>query len=232
MKNFCLIGSFDKWDWILYLSKIIKKMGKEVLVIDATKEQKARYIVPFVQPTKSYITRFEEIDIAIGFESYEEIERYVGSIEEKKMKYDYALVNVDNPELFLNFHNEDTVKSYFVTSLELYAIRKGLETIQEIKQPIPITKVVFSREMNEHDNDYIDYLSLGYKVMWEEDAIAFPYDTQNLECMMENEKRSKISMKGLTQTYKDSLEYMILQMIPNIDLAQVRKITKKLEKEG
>ena len=86
MKNICFIGAFDKLDLILYIAKTINELGKKVIVVDATQIQKAKYIVPTINPTKSYITRFEDIDIALGFESYEEIERYIGFTEEQKMK--------------------------------------------------------------------------------------------------------------------------------------------------
>lgn len=232
MKNICFIGAFDKLDLILYISKILKKMGKEVLIVDATEQQKARYIVPTISPTKSYITRFEDIDIAIGFESYEEIDKYIGFTEEKKMNYDYALVNIDNQELFENYYNQDTLKNYFVTSFEVYSIKKGLETIRKITKPIPITKLVFSREADENDNYYLDYLSLGYKIMWEENIINFPYDTQDLEAMIENQKNFKVSLKGLTQAYKNSLEYVLIDMIPNIDVMHLKRTIKIIEKEG
>lgn len=232
MKNICFIGAFDKLDLILYLSKIIKGLGKKVLIIDSTQLQKARYIVPTINPTKSYITRFEDIDIAIGFESYEEIERYIGFTEDQKMKYDYALVNIDDAENFENFNNQDTLKNYFVTSFELYSIRKGLETIRKIEKPIKITKILFSREINENDNYYLEYLSLGYKIIWEENKINFPYETQDIEAMIENQKNSKISIKWLTQAYKDSLEYLIIDMIPNINITNLRRIIKNIEKEG
>lgn len=232
MKNICFIGAFDKLDLILYLSKIIKCLGKKVLIIDSTQLQKARYIVPTINPTKSYITRFEDIDIAIGFDSYEEIERYIGFTENQKMKYDYALVNVDNQENFDNFNNTDTLKNYFVTSFDLYSIKKGLETIKKIEKPIKITKVLFSREMNENDNYYLDYLSLGYKISWEEKRINFPYDTQDIEAMIENQKNFKINIKWLTQAYKESLEYLIIDMIPDINITNLRRIMKNIEKEG
>lgn len=232
MKNICFIGAFDKLDLILYISKILKKMGKEVLIVDATEQQKARYIVPTISPTKSYITRFEDIDIAIGFESYEEIDKYIGFTEEKKMNYDYALVNIDNQELFENYNNQDTLKNYFVTSFEVYSIKKGLETIRKITKPVPITKLVFSREADENDNYYLDYLSLGYKIMWEENIINFPYDTQDLEAMIENQKNFKVSLKGLTQAYKNSLEYLLMDMIPNIDVMNLKRAIKIIEKEG
>ena len=232
MKNICFIGAFEKWDLILYISKIMNAIGKKVLVIDATEIQKARYIVPTMSPTKSYITRFEDIDIAIGFESYEEIERYICDIEGHKMKYDYALVNVDSQELFENFNNSNTIKNYFVTSFDLYSIRKGLETIRKISKPIPITKILFSREINEEDDYYLDYLALGYKIIWEENKINFPYNTQDIEVMIENQKIFKIRIKGLSQQYKECLEYVFADIIPDINIINLRRIMKNIEREG
>lgn len=232
MKNICFIGAFDKLDLILYVSKILKSLGKKVLVVDSTNLQKAKYIVPSINPTKSYITRFEDIDIAIGFDDYEEIEKYIGFTEEKKMKYDYALIDIDKQENFNNFNNANTIKNYFVTGFDLYSIRKGLETIKQIQKPIKITKIVFSREINQEDDYYLDYLSLGYKIMWEENQINFPYETSDIEAMIENQKVFKIRIKGLSMQYKDSLEYLIMDMIPDINLNNLRRIMKNMEKEG
>ena len=120
MKNICFIGAFDKLDLMLYTSKVIKELGYKVLIVDATSMQKARYIVPTINPTKSYITRFEDIDIAIGFNSYDEIERYIGFTEDQKMKYDYILVNVDDAPKFENFNNESTLKNYLTTILTIF----------------------------------------------------------------------------------------------------------------
>ena len=232
MKNICFIGAFDKLDLILYIAKIIKELGKKVIIVDATQLQKAKYIVPTINPTKSYITRFENLDIALGFESYEEIERYIGFTEEQKMKYDYALINIDNQDTFNNFNNQDTLKNYFVTSFELYSIRKGLETIKKIQNPIKITKVLFSSEIDENDNYYLDYLSLGHKIIWEENNINFPYETKDFEVMIENQKNSKIKIKGLTQQYKDNLEYIVSEIMPNESAINIRRIMKNIEKEG
>ena len=232
MKNICFIGAFDKLDLMLYISKIINNLGKKVLIIDATKLQKSRYIVPTINPTKSYVTRFGDIDIAVGFESYEDIERYIGLNEGQKMKYDYALVDIDNAEIFDNFNNEETIKNYFVTSFDLYSIRKGLETIKQISKPIKITKVVFSREINEEDDHYLDYLSLGYKIIWEENQMNFPFNTEDIEVMVENQKVSRIKTKGLSQQYKDSLEYILTDIMPDININNLRRIMKNIEREG
>lgn len=232
MKNICFIGAFDKLDLILYVAKILNCMNKKILIIDSTQLQKAKYIVPTINPTKSYITRYEDIDIAVGFDSYENIEKYIGYTEEQKMNYDYALVNIDDQEKFQNFNNQDTLKNYFVTSFELYSIRKGLETIAKIEKPVKVTKVLFSREINENDNYYLDYLALGYKIEWEENRINFPYETSDIEAMIENQKSFKIGIKGLSQAYKENLEYLLIDMIPNINVSNLRKTMKNIEKEG
>ena len=148
------------------------------------------------------------------------------------MKYDYALVNVDSQELFENFNNSNTIKNYFVTSFDLYSIRKGLETIRKISRPIPITKILFSKEINEEDDYYLDYLALGYKIIWEENKINFPYNTQDIEVMIENQKIFKIRTKGLSQQYKDCLEYIFVDMIPDINIINLRRIMKNIEREG
>lgn len=232
MKNICFIGAFDKLDFILCIAKIITNLDKKVLIVDATDLQKSRYIVPTINPTKSYVTSFSGIDIAIGFESYEEIERYLGDTECQVMKYDYVLVDIDKGGIFSNFNNENTIKNYFVTSYDLYSIKKGLAAIKQIEKPVQITKVIFSRELNIEDEYYLDYLALGHKIVWDDNKINFPYETQDLEAMMENQKTSKIRLKGLTQQYKDNLEYILTDMLPEVNITNLRKIMKNMEKEG
>lgn len=231
MKNICFIGAFDKLDLILYISKIISNFGKKVLIVDATQLQKSRYIVPTINPAKAYITTFYDMDIAVGFESYQQIERYIGDVEGQGMKYDYALVNADNGDIFSNFNNEYTIKNYFVTSYDLYSIKRGLEAIKQIERPIEITKVIFSTGMDLEDDYYIDYLSLGYKVIWNDSKINFPYETQDMENMIENQKISKILIKGLTPQYKENLEYIITDILPDINVSNLRKIMKNMERE-
>ncbi len=67
MKKIGFIGAYDKTDLIVYLAKILTVLNQKVLVIDATVNQKARYIVPAINPTTSYVTDFEDIDIAVRF---------------------------------------------------------------------------------------------------------------------------------------------------------------------
>lgn len=84
MKKIGFIGAYDKTDLILYVAKAIAEMNKKVLVIDTTTLQKARYIVPCIAPSKCYITEYEKIDVAVGFNSLDDIKKYL-SIEELRI---------------------------------------------------------------------------------------------------------------------------------------------------
>ena len=78
MKKIGFIGAYDKTDLILYVAKILTTLKHKVLIIDSTDNQKARYVVPVINPTMKYITEFEEIDIAVGFENISDIKKYLG----------------------------------------------------------------------------------------------------------------------------------------------------------
>ena len=79
MKKIGFIGAYDKTDLILNIAKILTTMAKRILVIDSSINQKAKYVVPAIDPTVSYITSFEDIDVAIGFNDLDEIKRYTGT---------------------------------------------------------------------------------------------------------------------------------------------------------
>ena len=80
MRKIGFIGAFEKTDLILYTAKILTELGRKVLMIDTTILQKARYIVPCIAPTKFYVTNYEGIDVAVGFENIESINDYLGNI--------------------------------------------------------------------------------------------------------------------------------------------------------
>ena len=77
MKKIGFIGAYDKTDVILSVAKVLTMAGKRVLVMDNTITQKCKYVVPVINPTKSYITTFEEIDVAVGFESIDNLKQYI-----------------------------------------------------------------------------------------------------------------------------------------------------------
>ena len=77
MKKIGFIGAYDKTDLLLNLAKILTVMKNRVLIIDSSLMQKAKYVVPVINPTVTYITTFEDFDVAIGFSSLRKIKCYL-----------------------------------------------------------------------------------------------------------------------------------------------------------
>ena len=230
MKKIGFIGAYDKTDLIVYVAKILTVLGQKVLVVDSTVNQKARYIVPAISPAVRYITDFEDIDIAVGFTDMEEIEKYLGEVEQQ-FEYDIALIDVDNPSGFKTFELLHAEKNYFVTSFDNYSLKKGLETLIEIKDTVSLTKILFTGQALKEDDDYLNFLSLGYKVIWNEFKIYFPIENGDLNVIYENQRLGKIKLKKLSVQYKDGLSYIIQEILENVSEANIRKAIKTIEKD-
>ena len=136
MRKIGFIGAYDKTDLILYLARILSASGKKILFIDSTITQKAKYVVPEISPVKSYVTNFENIDVAVGFEDYYGIKEYLGMPSHADMGYDYAFLDIDDAQKLENFQIDPGDVNYFVTSFDLYSLKRGLEVLGNLKEKL------------------------------------------------------------------------------------------------
>ena len=209
MKKISFIGCYDKIDLILYIAKILVAMDKKVLVIDSTINQKAKYIVPVIKPTKAYVTEFENIDVAVGFKNYNEIKEYLAMPLHAELPYDMALLDIDSYESFVNFNISNEDKNYFVTGFDSYSLKRGLEILSGLTEILNLTKVLFSKNATQEDDDYLNYLSLGYKIVWDEEIVYFPFEVGDQSVIIENQRVAKIKFKKLSDQYKEALIYIV-----------------------
>lgn len=230
MKTVGFIGAYDKTDLILYVAKILTVLKKKILIIDSTVNQKARYIVPTINPVVKYVTNFEDIDIAVGFSHMEDIKKYLSIAEEQEMEYDIVLIDTDNLEGFNNFELKTAQKNYFVTSFDNYSLKKGLEILSKLQEVVSLTKVLFSKEILKEEDDYLNFLSLGYKVVWNEYRIYFPIENGDLSIIYENQRVAKIRLKKLSVQYKDGLVYLAEGILGDVSEANIRKAVKFMER--
>ena len=230
MKKVSFIGSYDNIDFVLYIAKLLTQMDKRVLLIDGTITQKAKYIVPSINPSKTYVTEFEGIDVAVGFYNYENIKQYLAV---DYLDYDIALISVDTVEAVSNFDIESCDKNFFVTSVDTYSLKRGLEALSGLFNPIEITKIFYSRDMSKEENDYLDFLALGYKVIWDEERVYLPFELGDQSVIYENQRVSKIKFKKLSSQYKEQLLYVtqkILKILDDENIVRLKKEFKKIEK--
>lgn len=205
MEKINFIGAYDKTDSIMYIAKILTEMKKKVIIIDATITQKSKYVIPTVENKNEYITNYSNIDFAIGFTNYNDIKTYLGMPQSAAFTYDYMLIDIDNSDLLNNFDVYSSKKTYFVTSFDLYALKKGVEVLKRLSLPVEITKVYFSNLMSQTEDDYFNYIATGCRVKWNQDKIYFPLLNEDLDVIKENQRLSKIRFKGLSNEYKTSL---------------------------
>lgn len=230
MRTIGFIGAYDKTDLIIYLARLLVELNKKVMIIDATTLQKAKYIVPSISPSKTYVTEFEGIDIAVGFYNYNSIKEYLGMPAHAVFEYDYIFVDVDSPEALEDFDIKTATKNYFVTGFDLYSLKRGLEILSGIKEPMPLKKILFSKKLETEEDEYLNYLSLGYKVIWDEEKIYFPFEQGDQTTIIENQRVEKIKVKRLTQFYKESLMYLAEELIDQKEAGNIKKAFKQLEK--
>ena len=232
MKKVGFIGAYDKANLIMCLAKILSMKNKKVLIIDTTAEQKFKYIVPTLEPTMTYMTTWEDIDVAVGFKKIEQIYDYIGTSEEG-MEYDIILMNIDNPNAIADMRVEENDVNCFVTAMDLYSIRKGLEIFKNIERPMRLVKIIFSREMTEADNEYIDYLAAEAKMDWDQTQIFFPLILDDKYVEMDNQLIYRLGLRTMSSLYKDSLATLTAILFENeIKEQEVRRIIKMLERDG
>lgn len=243
MKKIGFIGAFDKSNFIIYVAKLLELLGYKILVVDATSGQKIKYIVPSINPTKAYITDFENIDFAVGFESWKDIEKYLGvrfdtnledEIEdqinkeknETKVSYDYVLLDVDESEKIESFDINNIENNYFVTSFDIYSLRKGVSILKGFNDT-KLTKILFSYETSKEDEIYLNHMTMEYKIEWNEYTIYFQIFGEDNIVFEENQRLEKIRYRRLSQNYKDSLAYVVQDIDKKQNLGSIKKLMKE-----
>lgn len=225
MKKIGFIGAFDKTDLMVYVARILVELQKKVLIVDSTIIEKTRYSVPSILPSKCYVTEFEGIDVAIGFNDIKSIEDYLGV---SNLQYDLVLIDIDSHENFEKFNMQEADKNYFVTGFDNYSLKKGLEAIGKMDTKVPMTKILFSRDMLQEEEDYLNFLSFYYSVQWVGDKIYFPYDNGDSTVIIENQRAAKISFKNLSSEYKNGLTELANQIMPEVKNGEIKKVLKNI----
>lgn len=231
MRKVAFIGAYDKTDLLLYIAKIFQQLGKRILIVDATTLQKAKYIVPVINPTVTYITEFESMDVAVGFESFEDISDYLG-VNSIETLYDVVFVDTDNYEGYERFNLDSAEKKYFVTCFDVYSLKKGLEILSGFENLVTLTKVLYSKDMSKEEDEYLEFLAMNYNIEWEKEKIYFPFERGDQSAIYENQRTARIKFKNLTSQFKDSLMYLASGLLEDdgISSSDIKKAVRKIEK--
>lgn len=228
MKKIGFVGAYDKTYLILSVAKVLKQTNKKILIVDNTLNQKCRYVVPAISPTRSYITEFDGMDVAVGMGSTEQIRQYLGLEEGEQLNYDIMIIDTDNYEGIVNFNLQSSEKLYYVTSFDVYSLKRGIEAINQVNVPLHMTKIFYSKEMLKEEEEYFDYLALGIKVLWNEEKIYFLLENGDQSAILENQRIEKIKFRNLSNEYKENVVYLVNDIDGEIGQKRIKTIIKNL----
>ena len=226
MKKIGFVGAFDKVNLIMYVAKVLKDMNYKVLVIDGTILQKTRYIVPTISHAKIYVTNFQNIDFAVGFQNMEQIMQYfqVRTMKQEDIPYDYILVDVDNRMAFKTFDITVSEKMYFVTVFDMYSLKRGLDILNNVKEPVKMTKILYSSDITREDEEYLNYISLEYKIIWDDEIVIYcPLLDSDNKIIEENQRGERIKVKRLSNNYQQAIVYVVQNILNNTSVGNIKR---------
>ena len=121
--------------------------------------------------------------------------------------------------IFEGIQNLETGEMFF------YYFPKGILR----KEPVNVYEI--PNKFNIEEDEYLNYLSLGYKVIWDENRIYFPIENGDASIIAENQRVAKIKFRRLSGEYKDGLIYICQEILSNeFNESQIRKTLKNIEK--
>ncbi len=214
MKKIGFVGAYDKTNLIMYIAKVLQNMNNRVLVIDGTILQKMRYVVPTISRAKLYITEFEKIDFAVGFQNIEQIMQYLqmNTMNEESLPYDYVLIDTDNRMALKTFDVTASTKMYFVTGFDMYSLKRGIDIFSNLEEQVDLTKILFANNVTKEDLEYLNYLSLEKKIKWNDIEIYAPVLENDNRVIEENQRIDKIRVKKLSNNYQQAIIYIVQNM--------------------
>ena len=87
--------------------------------------------------------------------------------------------------------------------------------------------ILFSQEMLQEEDDYLNFLSFYYAVKWDNKKIYFPYEIGDNSAIIENQRVARIRFKNLSDTYKEGLCTISEDILSDTKKSEIRKIVFK-----
>ncbi len=227
MKQVGFIGSYDKKDILLYISKVLTNCGIKVLIVDATIAQRMRYIIQNTSSNNSmtFVSEYLGIDIAVGFMNLGQVAAY---FKTNSLPYDLVLVDSDNIQTVASFMIPAMKNIFLFTSYDQAEINKIVETLKYINKPINVTEVIMSADLSSSQEKALLHKLKETGAIVEKHKVQFADTNIDRKAILQNQLVREIRMKNHTSTFKDSLEYVT--SLVSDELVQQSEIKKEIKK--
>ena len=140
---------------------------------------------------------------------------------------DYVLIDIDSSKKLESFEMENADKNYFVTSFDMFSLKKGIRIFQNLTVPMNLSKIIFSYDMSKEDEEYLNFISLEYKINWNDYTMYFQILGEDNKIFEENQRLEKIRFKRLSVNYKESLAYVVQDITREQNLGRIKRVMKE-----
>lgn len=234
MKVIGMIGYVDKYDFVMNLAKSINIMEKSVLVVDGTSDKKLKSIVPALGNIgAAYVTQYNEIDFAVGFDSMHDIEQYMCDQSINIALYDYILIDIDSPNSYELFRTRKFDKNYFFIDSTILSVAKNKEIIKGIRvynqkeEQINLTKVVYKAYMSRAGEEYFQKQIEDYNMTWTEPDYEIPLEEQDKLVDIDSQFGGMIQLRKHTKSYIDAIANIAAEILDDITEKEVKNQIKR-----
>ncbi len=235
MKVIGFLGYSEKIDLVCSYAKTLQLMGNTVLVVDATYENKYKYVVPTIDTAdEAFLTQYDGVDYAVGFNSLNEVENYLCDARINISLYDYLILDIDNPKKYEYFRSKTADKSYFIFDTNMLALRKNEELINSMKvynvlenEENKIHKIMYrayiTRTAEKYFETRLDEMSTGFS----ESTLEIQEDERDKSLFLDSLISGYMNLKKHSKVFINSLSELIKEVEPEHSVYQIRKIIKK-----
>lgn len=234
MKVIGLLGYSEKVDLVTSLSKTVQLMGKAILVIDATADKKYKYIVPSLDVIeKAYVTQFDNVDYAVGFDSMNDVENYMVEQKINIGLYDYILIDIDNAKTYEFFRSKAFSKIFLVMDTSMLGYKKNLEIINSLKvysvdeNEAKVSKILYRGYMTRTSEKYIEGKLNGIECNWDDREYEITESEQDKMLYLDFQISGIIQMRKHSGMFINSIIDIVTQLIEDTNQNEIKKAIKK-----
>ncbi len=203
-----MVGYVDKYDFVINFAKTLKLTQKTVLVVDATLDRKLKYVIPSLNiDDKFYITQYDGIDFAMGFESMHDLENYMISQKINISLYDYILIDIDSSRGYEFFRTRGIDKVYFFLDTTILSLNKNKEIIKTMKvyatseQEVTMKKIYYKAYMSRAAEKYFDNKLIEMGISFDDIEYEIPDDEQDKLANIDSQISGIIDIKKHSKPY-------------------------------
>ncbi len=227
-----MYGYVDKYDFVIAVAKTLNIMDRSALVIDATADKKYKYIIPAIENKDKYITQYAEVDFAIGFDSYQEVEEYM---QEKNIDinlYSYVIIDIENAQMYEKFNSLATNKAYMFIDTNLVSVNKNEELVRKMRELNPeseleFSKVLYRAYMSRAATTYLEDKISNYAVKWTDEVYDISNDEQDTMINIDSQFSGLIDIKRHTKTYLYYMSEFVSKLLGDESSKEIQKQIKR-----